>query len=177
MMNKIIFHLTGGFDLQDDDSALEMTDRVLSMLYQYLLSNQSLELNESFQIYLKILSIEHSKFNATKPIQRRRSKRTVKTHVGASSRIYNFKWAIDVPQSGNFFEKCLLTCTILALAQHQFFEGKKNKLYLYLSKINSAVPTKKTMPLNGWKKNLKNCFLVQISKELDLLNLKLQLFY
>ena len=68
VINKIIFHLTGGFDLQDDDSALEMTDRVLSMLYQYLLSNQSLELNESFQIYLKILSIEHSKFKATKPI-------------------------------------------------------------------------------------------------------------
>ena len=132
-INKIIFHLTGGFDLQDDDSALEMTDRVLSMLYQYLLSNQSLELNESFQIYLKILSIEHSKFKATKPIQTNRSKRRVfKTHVGASSRVYNYKWAINVPQTGNFFEKCLLTCTILALAQHSLLEDKKNKLYFYL---------------------------------------------
>ena len=126
MTNKIIFHSSGGFDLQDDDSALEMTDRVLSMLYQYLLSNQSLELNESFQIYLKILSIEHLKFNATKPIQRKLSKRkVVKTHVGETSRVYNYKWAIDVPQTGIFLGKCLLTCTILALAQHAFSEDKK----------------------------------------------------
>ena len=37
-----------------------MTDRLLSMLYQYLLSNQSLELDRTFQIYFKVLSIDHS---------------------------------------------------------------------------------------------------------------------
>ena len=159
MTNKIIFHYSGGFDLQDDDSALEMTDRVLSMLYQYLLSNQSLELNESFQIYLKILSIEHSKFNATKPIQRKLSKRkVVKTHVGETSRVYNYKWAIDVPQTGIFLGKCLLTCTILALAQHAFSEDKKSKLYLYISKINSVVLTKKNYAIKWMEKELEKLF-------------------
>ena len=42
--------------MQSDDSAAQMTDRVLTMLYQFLLSNQALELNETFQIYLKVLS-------------------------------------------------------------------------------------------------------------------------
>lgn len=50
---------TGGFDLQNPDAAAEMTDRVLSMLNQYLLSNQSLQVDETFQVYLKILSVEH----------------------------------------------------------------------------------------------------------------------
>lgn len=50
---------SGAFDLQSPEAAAEMTDRVLSMLSQYLLSNQSLQLNSSFQVYLKILSIEH----------------------------------------------------------------------------------------------------------------------
>ena len=140
MINKIIFLEIGGFDLQDDDSALEMTDRVLSMLYQYLLSNQSLELNESFQIYLKILSIEHSKFNATQPIQRKRAKRVFKTHVGASTRVYNYKWAIDVPQTSTFIEKCLLTCTILALAQHAFSEDKKINFISIFQKLILLLP-------------------------------------
>ena len=58
-----------------------MTDRVLSMLFQYLLSNQALELNESFQIYLKVLSIEHSKFKAAQPRKNKFVRKTFKTHV------------------------------------------------------------------------------------------------
>jgi len=49
------------------DAAVEMTDRILSMLSQYLLSNQSLTLNESFQVYLKVLSIDHSNYHASNP--------------------------------------------------------------------------------------------------------------
>jgi len=56
---------TGSFDLQDPNAAAEMTDRVLSMLYEYLLSNQSLVLNETFQIYLKILSVDHMAYRRT----------------------------------------------------------------------------------------------------------------
>jgi len=44
-----------------------MTDRVLSMLAQYLLSNQSLALNETFQVYLKVLSIDHSNYHTSNP--------------------------------------------------------------------------------------------------------------
>ena len=32
------------------------------MLSQYLISNQSLQLNNTFKLYLKILSIDHQKF-------------------------------------------------------------------------------------------------------------------
>ena len=150
--------MLGGFDLQSDDSAMEITDRVLSMLYQYLLSNQSLELNESFQIYLKILSIEHSQFRSLKPIQRNRPKRVFKTHVGETRRLYNYKWGIDVPPLESFFQKCLLTCTILALAQHAFSENKKHKLYLYLSKINSVVLSKKNYAIKCFEKELEKLF-------------------
>ena len=121
--NKISITL-GGFDLQDDDSATGMTDRVLSMLYQYLLSNQTLELNETFQVYLKILSVEHSKFKATqKPKKNLVKKLSKKVHLGQSNRFYNYNWAIDVPSVGLFANKCLLICVVLALAQHEYFEN------------------------------------------------------
>ena len=58
---------TGSFDLQSPDSAGEITDRVLSMLAQYLLSNQSLALNDTFQVYLKILSMDHMDYRKTNP--------------------------------------------------------------------------------------------------------------
>lgn len=58
---------TGGFDLQSEDAAAQMTDRMLTMLWQYLLSNQSLMLNDTFQVYLKILSIDHVRFRQNNP--------------------------------------------------------------------------------------------------------------
>lgn len=48
---------TSGFDLQDDNATVKMTDRALTMLSQFLVSNQSLQLNSSFKVYLKVLSI------------------------------------------------------------------------------------------------------------------------
>lgn len=56
---------TGSFDLQDPEAAADITDRILSMLSQYLLSNQSLVLNETFEVYIKVLSIHHMKFRQT----------------------------------------------------------------------------------------------------------------
>lgn len=49
--------------MQDSNAAANITDQLLSMLSQYLVSNQSLEVNETFQVYLKILSTAHMKFN------------------------------------------------------------------------------------------------------------------
>ena len=159
--NKTIYYrLVGGFDLQNDASASEMTDRLLSMLNQFLISHQSLQLNETFQIYLKILSIEHSKFKASqKP--RRQAKKIVRTHVGASKRKYNYSWAIDVPPVADFAQKCLLTCTLLALAQHIYFEsGKKNKSFLYMSMINSNFEKKKQYAFKIMKDQLEKLFQV-----------------
>ena len=138
-----------------------MTDRVLTMLYQFLLSNQALELNETFQIYLKVLSIDHSTFNATlKP--RKQYKKRPRLHVGNSDRHYNFKWAIDIPSSNNFFvNKCLLLCTILGLTQHSFFENKKEKNFFQsISRLSSSVKRHQTYATNLMIKQLEKLFTV-----------------
>ena len=118
-----------------------MTDRVLTMLYQYLLSNQSLELNETFQIYLKVLSIEHSTFNASMKPQKKTAKKPRLQHVGGSKHAYAFKWAVDFPTSNSLLaQKCLLMCTILGLLQHLYYENKKaNKQFLSLCRIQSTL--------------------------------------
>lgn len=137
-----------------------MTDRVLSMLYQYLLSNQTLELDRSFQIYCKILSIEHSKYKETQ-IPRKKFKKFRKVHLGQSSRKYSYKWAIDVPQEENFIQKCLLTCTILAFAQINFFESKrKDKKFLYLSGIKSSIESKRKYAFKILNNELEKLFSV-----------------
>ena len=44
--------ILGGFDLQDENAAAEVTDRALTMLSQFLVSNEALELNSTFKVYL-----------------------------------------------------------------------------------------------------------------------------
>ena len=121
---------SGGFDLQEDSSAI--VQRILKMLEQFLISNQTLKLNETFKVYLKILSIEH--MNYKKVMMKKKSKRIQKKHYGARIRPnkkYNYFWALDVPDSypnepsnDIFKDKCLLTCTILSLLQNQFYKSR-----------------------------------------------------
>ena len=122
------------------------------MLMIYLNSNEALKLNDSFKLYLTILSINHEKFKAT---QGRKTKRRTaqfyknkKIHVGCNDRANLFKriWALDFPTSYPnpkhfyiFLNKCLLLCTILGLLQHAYFENKvENKTYIYALRINST---------------------------------------
>ena len=99
------------------------------MLSQYLTSNQGVRLNDSFQIYFKVLSIDH--LNYKKNIKKKKvPKRTFATHVGAKASVSMRYWALDPPsklfhhknkEGLNLFEdKCLLLCTIFALLQHHF---------------------------------------------------------
>ena len=86
-----------------------MVERILSMLNQFLISNQSLEINETFKIYIKILSIEHMALKA-KEKSRRPKKRTKETYQanikkkkygskkGLNKKI-NFFGSQDVPNS------------------------------------------------------------------------------
>ena len=121
-----------------------MTNRLLTMLSQYLTSNQGVRLNDSFQIYFKVLSIDH--LNYKKNIKKKKvPKRTFATHVGAKASVSMRYWALDPPsklfhhknkEGLNLFEdKCLLLCTIFALLQHTYFENKTNKGYLMLLKL------------------------------------------
>ena len=122
-----------------------MTDRVLSMLYQYLLSNQALELNNTFQIYCKILSVDHSAFNLTKKNPARKRRNVNNVHVGNSKRLYKYKWAIDVPSvEPPFTNLCLLIGTIFGLLQHCFFDSnERDKTFLYAQRINDQNQQKK----------------------------------
>ena len=141
---------SGGFDLQEDSSAI--VQRILKMLEQFLISNQTLKLNETFKVYLKILSIEH--MNYKKVMMKKKSKRIQKKHYGARIRPnkkYNYFWALDVPDSypnepsnDIFKDKCLLTCTILALLQNQFYKSNRcDKKFLHVQNINSTSISKK----------------------------------
>jgi len=73
---------TGGFDIQDDNAASEVTDRALTMLSQYLISNQNLELNSTFKVYVNILSVEHMQSGPPRKVLRGR--RTQRMHVGGN---------------------------------------------------------------------------------------------
>ena len=65
---------TGGFDIQE--SGTEIVERILKMLEQFLVSNQTLKLDNTFKVYLKVLSINHMKYNqkSKKRVHRKRTK-------------------------------------------------------------------------------------------------------
>ena len=131
---------TGGFLLQDDTSSTDMVNLVLSMLNQYLISHKSVRLDKTFKVYLKILSVNHTKL---KRVQRPKTKK-LKTTLGCSKQLFQAKWAIDVPQIIDFFKnKCIYLCTVLGLAQHDYFQSNfKDKRYLYMVQINSVLKKK-----------------------------------
>ena len=164
---------TGGYDIQDSETATEMTDRALTMLSQYLISNQSLQLNSTFKIYLKILSLEHMQ---SVPPRKNRKRKFGRIHVGSpliSKSSYNPKWAFEIPLSDFnheqiFFlnEKCLLICTILGLLQNLFFQSNSvDTRFLLLSKLRSKFKKQRDLAFVLLKKELEELFsVVKIQK-------------
>ena len=142
------------------------------MLMQYLNSNEALKLNDTFKLYLTILSVDHEKFKAT--TLKRNKKRTPqfyknkKLHVGASSdsiQLFKRSWALDIPSSYSnhtniFLNKCLLVCFIIALLQHGYFENERvNKTYVYAQLISSKNSRKQTHAGNILQKKLSDLIL------------------
>ena len=120
------------------------------MLIQYLNSNETLRINDSFKLYLTIFSVNHENFKKTSTKrQRKRTSthyRTKKFHVGKNSKnLFKQSWSIDFPTSFSkskepniFLNKCLLLCFIVGLLQHSYFENKReNKLFVYVQNIKS----------------------------------------
>jgi hypothetical protein len=141
---------TGGFDIQENAS--EMVDRLLRMLNNFLISNQSMQVNETFKVYIKVLSIDHLNHKKQNPQRKKVIKKKFKPkHYGGKTmdETYNYFWAIDVPKGTpkhiNVFEnKCLLVCTILGLTQNKYYQSnRKDKEFVYMQKINSSLPHKK----------------------------------
>jgi hypothetical protein len=167
--------ILGGFNIQGDDGPTQMVERILSMLNQYLISNQTLELNNTFKVYVKILSIQHM---ATKERENRQHKKRTKAfyqrkkHYGANpkSKKFNYFWSLDVPNSfagepyDNYFQKkCLLICTILGILQNEFLCNINNKFVVIQKWINSV----------NQKKQQKAAYIIieELNKVIDLTNL------
>ena len=137
----------GGFELHGDTSASEIVDRVLAMLNQYLISHQNLQLDESFKVYVKILSSEHS---AQKRIIKIRAKRKniARGHVGGrrSQTCFLKLWGIDVQGSSNIsdplYNKCVLICALLGKFQNELHK-RLNKKFLCARYLNSNNAIKK----------------------------------
>ncbi len=137
---------TGGFVLHE--SVNEMVERVLKMLHQFLISNQSLRLNNTFKVYVKVLSIDHMRYK-----QGRRKKPNPKKKYGIrtkkESKDKNPYWLLDVPNGFSskptiFKDKCLVTATILAHLQNIFYKSnRKDRRFVYAQNINSKIEAKK----------------------------------
>jgi hypothetical protein len=153
---KLCSVISGGFDLQE--TSQEMVERLLKMLDQFLISNQTLKLDETFRVYLKVLSIEHINFRKSirGRIHKKRTRAFYRKHYGARtkpSKKYNFFWALDVPDSypneptKNIFKnKCLISATILGLLQNEYYKSNRTDTrFLHLQNINSICNKKKIM--------------------------------
>jgi hypothetical protein len=139
---------TGPFDIHEGSS--EMVQRLLAILNQFLMSNQSLKVNETLKIYVKILSVEHLKYKTTQKSKKNPKKRFGRKFYGSNNNInHKYKWAINVPDGDEFFvdifkNKCLLTCTLLGISQNNYFKSKrKNKEFSYLQNLNSSYKHKR----------------------------------
>jgi hypothetical protein len=137
-----------------------MVGRILNMLSQYLVSNQTLKLNKTFKLYLKILSIDSAKFknyNSLKKTSKRTPafylsrKKPVGSRVKATKQ-FNYFWALDVPNSfpkalekDIFKDKCLLTACILGILQNNFYKTKTDKRYQKVQYINSTLVSHKNI--------------------------------
>ena len=159
---------SGGFELHNDTSASEVVDRLLGMLNQYLISHQKLQLDKSFKVYLKVLSSDHSvQKRLTKTITKKK-KMNSRNYVGANRRrdehIFPKLWGIDVEANADsyFFNKCLLTCSILGKLQNDFLKFGCKK-FRVAQLVNSKL-TKK-------QKYATKLLIEEISHLIDILNL------
>ncbi len=86
-------YILGGFDLQETSE--EMVERILKMLEQFLISNQTLKLDETFKVYVKVYSIDHMNFKKTLPkrIQPKRTKAFYRQIHVRARRLIGSLWA------------------------------------------------------------------------------------
>lgn len=159
---------TGAFDIHDEDSATEITDRALTMLSEFLVSNQNLELNSTFKVYLKILSVEHMQNGPPRKVMR--SKKSSRIHVGSNTfdRTYNPKWAFNFSSSiftneqKEFFKnQCLLICAILGILQNFFFlTNGSDERFSIVANLMSKVKVKRERAISMLQHEMNELFSV-----------------
>jgi hypothetical protein len=155
---------TGGFDIQEGID--EMIERVLKMLQQFLISNNSLRLNNTFKVYVKVLSIDHIKYKKSRKKKKNPKKRNLNKKIGARSdkEEKNMYWSLSVPDGFGskpdiFKDKCLLTATILGHLQNMFYKSnRKDKRFMYVQNINSKILAKQSQGCKILLNELNNIF-------------------
>jgi hypothetical protein len=135
---------SGGFLLSDKSN--EIVDRILGILFQYLNSDQNLdlELNDTFKVYLNVLSVDHVNYQrqSNRNPQTNRRKKHYGSAKNGKKKMTKDAWAIDVPDGyeyhpNAFKNKCLLICIILGLLQNAYFKSDRvDTRYFYASGIS-----------------------------------------
>jgi len=135
----------GGFDLALDSSV--MVDRLLSMLNQVLISNQNLTMDNTFKVYINVLSIEHMRYKQSNGTKRKNAARIKPKHYGSRTNNASFSkhqkfWTIDIPQTFTpaievFKDKCLLLGVIFGYLQHCQFENTRDRRFEYAQRITN----------------------------------------
>jgi len=156
---------SGGFLLSDDSN--EIVDRILGILYQFLNSDQNmdLELNDTFKVYINVLSVDHVNFQN----KSKRNNKNYRKHYGASKKKHNFKWGIDIPEitenDQNIFKnKCFLLCVILGLLQNAYFKSDRvDTRFIYAQGINYSSAQKQN--------HAKNILILELKNMVDKLSL------
>ena len=134
------------------DNPQEVVDNILDMLYRFLISEQNIniEINDSFTVYIHILSIDHMEHRKRHPP--RKQKRKLKKYGGRKNKSLEekkFFWGIDVPDGFGqhpklFKNKCLLVSVILSHLQNEYFRTNKiDRRFMYAQNINSTCRSKK----------------------------------
>jgi hypothetical protein len=137
-----------GVRLGDDPK--EVVQRILDMLFRFLLSdsNMNLELNDTFIVYIHILSIDHVNFKLKNPKPKVINRR--KKYGSYKNTNNKFTWGIDIPNgfgdkefSKVFENECFIISVILGHFQNEYHRtNKQDKRILYAQNINSKCKSK-----------------------------------
>jgi hypothetical protein len=152
---------TPGMTLQDDPKLI--VDRLLDMLYRFLISESNIDLaiNDSFKVYIHVLSIDHVQFKKRNVTAKRKNYRK-KQKFGSNKKIHSFPWAVSVPDGYGKFptifkDKCLIVAIILGHLQNEYYRTNRlNKKILYAQNISSKSVSRQIYAGNIIKKELNN---------------------
>ena len=152
---------SAGFHLQDNSSD-EIVDQILNMLQRFLISDNNIDLhiNDTFKVFVHVLSINHVQFKKRYP--RAKQKNTRKKHYGNSTdkNVSKYVWAIDISDGYDsnpnaFKNKCFIMCSILGHLQNSYFKSERlDKRFYYAKMINNKSKNLRIHAGNILKKEL-----------------------
>ncbi len=135
---------TGGFDLSENSD--QLVNKLMQILYNFMLSSQDLAVNEGFKIFVDVYSKDHQRSTKKKVIYKGR--------IGRMDNELGSYWSIDLRQSlidkHKFLkDKCLLIAVIFGHLQNCYFESNyKDQKFVNAQRITNSCVYKQNMALN-----------------------------